>query len=604
MGLRATEHNPSSTQNSKLKTQNSKLKTLNSKLYYQSLKPTTPNNIIITRAREARQPCSHPLKTLNSKLLIQNSKLKFKKEVFHIENVRKGGDRVRFATVLSPNSRLIIPEPLLLTYDATETTTSKLPSQRDEQSNPTAISKLPDYQTPSFNEKFKFDEQLQQLLNGKKLLLHETPFSIEIIHEHYLNGYIHYHKGITKHHKHYKCERCANTEKHLFASHQCARCHEQCVYCRHCLTMGKVSECTPLLTWTGPPIKYNKRGRVLTWEGQLSPGQKQASEKIVAKVGSLETMLVWAVCGAGKTEILFEGINKAIEQGQNVLIATPRSDVVHELTPRIRAVFPDIKVLSLFGGSEDRGKSGQLIIATTHQLLRYENHFEFVVIDEVDAFPFSFDPMLKHAAKQAAKSTATTILLTATPDKALQKKVVKGELAVAKIPKRYHGFPLPVPKLQWSGNWRKLLKKGHVPTQTTDWLEVRAKTKQQAFLFVPSIAVLQELVPILQKQFRLLEGVHSEDPHRREKVQKFRNNEIQLLVTTTILERGVTVPNVAVAVYGADDDVFTESALVQISGRAGRSADFPTGDIVFFHYGKTEAMLDAVDHIEQMNKMS
>ena len=512
---------------------------------------------------------------------------------------------------------MIIPEPLItadVTIETPPTAFSKLPEIQSPptafsklpelQTAPTAFSKLPEIQSPPPNENFPFDEQLQQILNGKKLLLQEIPHAIDLIHQHYEHGFITYHKGITKQNKYYKCERCANTEKYLFASHVCAKCHEQCVYCRHCLTMGKVNECTPLLTWSGPPIKYNERDRVLTWKGQLSPGQQHASKKIVAKVGLPETLLVWAVCGAGKTEILFEGINKAIEQGQNVLIATPRSDVVHELTPRIKAVFPNIKVLSLFGGSEDRGKSGQLIIATTHQLLRYENHFDFVVIDEVDAFPFSFDPMLKHAAKQAAKSTATTILLTATPDKALQKKVAKGELAVAKIPKRYHGFPLPVPKLQWSGNWRKLLKKGQVPIQVTDWLEARVETKQQVFLFVPSIAVLQELVPILQKQFQRLEGVHSEDPARRDKVQKFRNNEIQFLVTTTILERGVTVANVAVAVYGADDDVFTESALVQISGRAGRSADYPTGDIVFFHYGKTEAMLDAVEHIEQMNEMS
>ena len=511
--------------------------------------------------------------------------------MYHIEKVHNGGGRVRFATVLSAtNYRMIIPEPLITTDVTFETPA-------------TAISKLPDFQTPTFNEKFEPNEQLQQYLNGKKLLLQEIPNSIETIHDHYLNGYIHYHKGITKHNKYYKCERCANTEKHLFASHQCAKCHERCVYCRHCLTMGKVSECMPLLTWSGPPIEYNVRARALTWEGQLSPGQQQASEKIVTNVGSPETMLVWAVCGAGKTEILFEGINKAVEQGQTVLIATPRSDVVHELTPRIKAVFPDVSVLSLFGGSEDRGKTGQLIIATTHQLLRYENYFDFVVIDEVDAFPFSFDPMLKHAAKQAAKPTATTIYLTATPDKALQKKVAKGELAVAKIPKRYHGFPLPVPRLKWSGNWRKLLKKERVPRPILEWLAARVKTKQQAFLFVPSIAVLEQLVPILQSQFRSLEGVHSEDPHRREKVQKFRNNEIQLLATTTILERGVTVPNIAVAVYGADDDVFTESALVQISGRVGRSADFPSGDIVLFHYGKTEAMLDAVDHIEKMNRL-
>ncbi|WNF39097.1 helicase-related protein [Bacillaceae bacterium IKA-2] len=308
-------------------------------------------------------------------------------------------------------------------------------------------------------------------------------------------------------------------------------------------------------------------------------------------------------CGSGKTEILFEGINSALEMGQNVLIATPRRDVVHELTPRLKKVFPDVEVLSLYGGSEDRGKSGQLIIATTHQLLRYENCFDFVVIDEVDAFPLSYDPMLKHAINQAGKNDATTILLTATPDKQLQKQVQNGILTAVKIPKRYHGFPLPVPKLKWIGSWQNQLKKADIPSLLTDWLSEKVAAQQQAFLFVPSVTVLKKLVPLLQTQFQALDGVHSEDPERNEKVQKFRNAEIQLLVTTTILERGVTVANVAVAIYGADDDVFSESALVQISGRVGRSSEFPSGEIIFFHYGKTEAMLDAIDHINEMNKL-
>ncbi|MBU5224822.1 DNA/RNA helicase, partial [Vibrio cholerae] len=71
------------------------------------------------------------------------------------------------------------------------------------------------------------------------------------------------------------------------------------------------------------------------------------------------------------------------------------------------------------------------------------------------------------------------------------------------------------------------------------------------------------LQPIVDK----VEAVHAEDPDRKEKVQKMRNKEVDLLVTTTILERGVTFPNVDVAVLGAENRIFTESALVQIAGR-------------------------------------
>jgi competence protein ComFA len=75
-----------------------------------------------------------------------------------------------------------------------------------------------------------------------------------------------------------------------------------------------------------------------------------------------------------------------------------------------------------------------------------------------------------------------------------------------------------------------------------------------------------------------------------------------MLLTTTILERGVTFPNIDVAVVGAEDDLFSESALVQIAGRAGRSKDYPKGAVMFFHYGKTEAMFKARRQIQSMNR--
>ncbi|MDG3045198.1 hypothetical protein OE903_19940 [Bacillus sp. B6(2022)] len=54
------------------------------------------------------------------------------------------------------------------------------------------------------------------------------------------------------------------------------------------------------------------------------------------------------------------------------------------------------------------------------------------------------------------------------------------------------------------------------------------------------------------------------------------------MVTTTILERGVTIQDVQVGVLGAESPIFTESALVQISGRAGRHPDFLMETCTFF----------------------
>ena len=230
-------------------------------------------------------------------------------------------------------------------------------------------------------------------------------------------------------------------------------------------------------------------------------------------------------------------------------------------------------------------KNAQLTIATTHQLLRFYKAFDTIIIDEVDAFPYSIDSSLQYAVKQAQKEKSAIIYLSATPSTDMQRNVQLKKLHAVTIPARYHRHALPVPTFHWCGNWTKKLEKGGLPLQ-----------------FLPDIKKMEEIKALLQSQFHeKIDSVHAEDSDRKEKVSQFRNGSTRLLLTTTILERGVTVPDVQVGVFGAEDQIFTESALVQIAGRAGRSAHAPNGDIRFFHYGKTTEMVRARQHILKMN---
>ncbi len=552
---------------------------------------------------------------------------------------------------------------------------------------------------PAIHESFPFNKALQSMLAGKQLLLEELPFPIEEIQAHYENGFLIFRKGIVIENNKPQCVRCGNQDSHLFSSFPCARCGESCIYCRKCIMMGRVSACSPLISWTGPePISGEKaesemkddsnlqqkreieqilsmiRGEIdsgeddvrvqhsslssaesvnlhtenatqpdslldwrgtmdsdedtkrqhssqslaesidlhteisaqsdslLDWTGTLSSGQQRASDRVVAAIRQSESLLVWAVCGAGKTEVLFQGINKALLEGKRVCIATPRTDVVLELAPRLQKVFPTIPVAVLFGGSKDRHLYAPLTIATTHQLLRFYHAFDTVIVDEVDAFPFSAEETLQYAVEQSRKPTSAMIFLTATPNAALQKECRTGKRNFVTIPARFHRHSLPVPSYAWCGNWRKRLKKGKLPSNILLWLKQRITAEKQALLFFPRIELMEQLLPILKKLHPKIESVHAEDPKRKEKVQAMRNKEIPILLTTTILERGVTFPNLDVAVLGAEDRIFTESALVQIAGRVGRSSDYPSGDITFFHHGKTEAMVKARRQILNMNK--
>ncbi|MFE8696486.1 DEAD/DEAH box helicase [Cytobacillus sp. FJAT-53684] len=452
------------------------------------------------------------------------------------------------------------------------------------------------------NPNYIYNQELQQQLAGKQLLPDDLTISIEEIQEHFENGYLIYRKGIHLEKNKPICIRCGNKDLHFFGRFPCARCGEDCLYCRKCIMMGRVSACTPLISWTGPDQQLESTSLQLSWAGSLSDGQQTASKRVVQAINENKEQLVWAVCGAGKTEVLFEGIDAAITAGKRVCLATPRTDVVLELTPRLKKVFPNIQVASLYGGSEDRHLNAPLTITTTHQLLRFYQAFDTVILDEVDAFPYSVDESLQYAVRQSRKTLSSMIYLTATPNEKWQAECIKGKREYVTIPARYHRHPLPVPSFQWCGNWEKGLQKKRLPRNIIQWINKRLDAEKQCLLFIPKIDKMEKILPLIRLLHPKIEAVHAEDPKRKGKVQAMRNKEIPLLLTTTILERGVTFPNIDVAVLGAEDRIFTESALVQIAGRVGRSAAAPGGEITFFHYGKTDAMIRARKQILQMNE--
>lgn len=112
-------------------------------------------------------------------------------------------------------------------------------------------------------------------------------------------------------------------------------------------------------------------------------------------------------------------------------------------------MFPNINVAALYGGSLDGEKDAALIVATTHQVLRYYRAFHVMIVDEIDAFPYHADKMLHYAVNEAMKEEAARIYLTATPDETWKRKLRNGKQKGIVIPGRYHRHPLPVPIFRW-----------------------------------------------------------------------------------------------------------------------------------------------------------
>lgn len=127
---------------------------------------------------------------------------------------------------------------------------------------------------------------------------------------------------------------------------------------------------------------------------------------------------------------------------------------------------------------------------------------------------------------------------------------------------------------------------------------------QRFLIFVPRITQLVVVQSAIQRAFPELKGttVHAADSERMTKVQAMRESTLQYLITTTILERGVTLPGIDVIVLGADDPIFSTAALVQIAGRVGRSKERPTGLVRFICASYARPVKRAMRQIKLLNR--
>lgn len=393
---------------------------------------------------------------------------------------------------------------------------------------------------------------------------------------------------------------------------QCQRCHQWVgptdqlphgiPYCRHCLNLGRLTTHTKLYTIPEPNQFATLTSSPLRWQGQLSPQQKAAAQAVLRHTQAKRDQLLWAVTGAGKTEIGFPALAWALQQGWRVAWTSPRVDVCLELAPRLAQAIA-VPQTVLYGGQPVPYAYCPLTICTTHQLLRFEAAFDWLIVDEVDAFPLATSPLLQLAIQRAQKPTGSHLYLTATPGQDLQRQIRRHQLAVTYLPLRYHGYLLPPLRVKLVGDWRRQLDQRRLPGKLIRQVRRYQQTHQRYLLFVPHVQDLARVHAALQHAG--LDGgvtVHAADPKRQAKVQAFRDHHVNGLLTTTILERGVTFPAVCVLILGGDDPVFATSALVQIAGRVGRQRDHPGGDVLCYATSQTRTIQRAQAMINALNR--
>ena len=287
-------------------------------------------------------------------------------------------------------------------------------------------------------------------------------------------------------------------------------------------------------------------------------------------------------------------------ENKTICLAIPRRDVVKELSERFYRDFSGYPI-SVLHGEEKVLEESNFYIMTTHQLVKYYNYFDIVIIDEVDAFPYSGDECLENGAKTSLKNNGVIVFLSATPSNKIKASVDE----VIKIPIRYHRYLLPVPKIK--------IEKTEVFDFTKrckfieKFIKERLARDRRILIFVPEIGMCETAVLYLKCSFSdniIIDFVYSEDENRSEKIKEFYNRKIDVLVTTTILERGVTFDYLDVIIFDTKHINFTKSALIQISGRVGRKDYDNSGDIVFLSDKISREMKAAIKEIEYMNNLA
>ncbi len=316
--------------------------------------------------------------------------------------------------------------------------------------------------------------------------------------------------------------------------------------------------------------------------------QKRVLAEIAADLEKPSPMnrLLQGDVGSGKTIIALQAAVIAIENGTQAALMAPTEilAVQHFLSARRILAKAGYRVELLISGLKvseksaalDRIRSGeaQLVIGT-HALIEDNVAFArlgFVAIDEQHRFGVLQRKRLMD--KAAAHGNAPHVLvLTATPIPRTLSLTLYGDLDVSVLDELPPGRT-PIATRMTSephlpGVWeflRREVAAGHqgyvvYPVIEESKLELKAAMEEYERLS-------REVFPKLQ--LGLLHGRLSSD-EKEEVMQRFRKNEAQILVATTVVEVGVDVPNATVMVI-EHAERFGLSQLHQLRGRIGRGA--------------------------------
>ena len=373
------------------------------------------------------------------------------------------------------------------------------------------------------------------------------------------------------------CPRCHNKDKRYIGYKNGKP------YCRLCISFaGKEAN-----------IDYKvSKNITLKIDYPLSEKQERIANDVLSTLKEKKNVLINAVTGAGKTELVYYSMRYYLEKGLHVGFATPRKDVVIDLLPRIKESFLNCKVISVYG-EHTSILEGDIIVLTTHQLYRYKNYFDLLIVDEIDAFPYANNKLLESFFIDSVRGNY--VLLSATPSTEDIKKIEDQGGKIFYLTQRYHHHKIPVPTFHKCNDINAY-------TKCLILLKKFLKENKPVFIFAPTINIGKKLFSFLNIFASNGCFVSSKEEDRKLIVSSFKTRKYQYLVTTSILERGVTIKDLQVIVFNADHDLYDEKALIQIAGRVGRKIDSTGGEVIFMGNENNDSIRNSINKIDNYNK--
>ena len=315
---------------------------------------------------------------------------------------------------------------------------------------------------------------------------------------------------------------------------------------------------------------------------ELTEGQKQAWEDISRDLSSSKPMnrLIQGDVGSGKTVIAEMAMYSAVRSGYQALMMAPTEILAKQHYKTLLADFEGLGVsIGLLTGSmkqKDRNialeklRDGEIdIIIGTHALIEPDVTLKspgIAVTDEQHRFGVEQRHML------SAKGEGVNIMvMTATPIPRTLAVIIYGDLDISQIRTMPEGRKEIITKLAHPEDRMAMY----------DFIKKKMRKGEQVYVVAPLISEsekidassAEELYGELSDIFRgfRLELLHGNiDPAEKDRIMEaFARHEIDMLVSTVVIEIGINVPNATIMVI-ENCERFGLAQMHQLRGRVGR----------------------------------